>query len=65
MVYNDKRKTDRDEYKNYANFDECIDVAKETGKVQVKTSPFDEMDGIVGMDDIDRIRREKLRHQTK
>ena len=64
MAYGERR-TDKNSGRHYADFDECIDNAKNEGQVQVKTMPKDEMDGIVGMDDIDRIRRKKLGHQTK
>lgn len=46
-------------------FDPEINRAKEAGKEQVKTMPRDEMDGYLGVDDLDRIRRENLKHITK
>ena len=42
-----------------------INGAKEDGNQQVSTSAFDQDEGFLGVDDIDRIRREKLRHETR
>jgi hypothetical protein len=42
-----------------------INRAKIDGTMQVSTSAFDQDEGFLGMDDIDRIRREKLKHETR
>jgi len=46
---------------NYANHDECIDRAKASGKNQERTDAYAEGAGYLGVDDLDRIRRRKLR----
>jgi len=47
--------------KNYKNFDECIDAAKRSGVNQTRTDAYAEGDGYLGVDDIDRMRRRKIR----
>lgn len=48
-----------------AGHDELIDRAGSSGKYGVRTDAAAEGDGYLGMDDLDRIRREKLKHQTR
>ncbi len=50
---------------HYASHDELINRAEETGKYGVRTDAAAEGVGYLGVDDIDRIRRKKLRHETK
>jgi len=47
--------------KNYANFDECIDAAKRAGVNQDRTDAYAQGDGYLGVDDIDRMRRRKIK----
>ena len=50
---------------HYASHDELLDRAKKTGKYGVRTDAAAEGVGYIGVDDIDRLRREKLKHETK
>jgi hypothetical protein len=50
---------------NYAGHDELIDRAGNSGKYGVRTDAAAEGVGYLGMDDLDRIRRKRLKHQTK
>jgi len=50
---------------NYAGHDELIDRAGDSGKYGVRTDAAAEGVGYLGVDDLDRIRRKKLKHQTK
>lgn len=64
MAYeSDKKNMNKSDNKksNYANFDECIDRAKNSGKNQTRTDAYAEGDGYLGVDDLDRIRRRKLK----
>jgi hypothetical protein len=45
--------------------DKELDAAKKSGNYGVRTDAFAEGDGYVGVDDLDRLRRDKLKHQTK
>jgi hypothetical protein len=49
----------------YASHDELIDRAESSGKYGVRTDAAAEGVGYLGVDDLDRIRRENLRHKTK
>jgi len=49
----------------YSGHDELIDRAANSGKYGVRTDAASEGVGYLGMDDIDRIRRKELNHQTK
>ena len=69
MAYNDKdvrRKDTAGEKRDmrYSN-DECIKKAEESGKYGYPTQPKDEQPGYLGVDNLDRIRRENLRHKTR
>ena len=46
---------------NYAGHDELIDRAKSSGKFNVRTDAAAEGVGYLGVDDLDRIRRRKLK----
>ena len=46
---------------NYAGHDELIDRAKASGKYGVRTDAAAEGVGYLGVDDLDRIRRRKLK----
>lgn len=48
-----------------AGHDELIDRAGNSGKYGVRTDAAAEGDGYLGMDDLDRIRRETLKHKTR
>lgn len=48
----------------YNGHDECIKNAGNSGKYGVRTDAAAEDIGYLGMDDIDRIRRERLKKQT-
>jgi hypothetical protein len=63
MVTNDTKKNIevREGRENYAGHDELIERAKVTGKYGVRTDAAAEGVGYLGMDDIDRMRRRKLR----
>jgi hypothetical protein len=50
---------------NYAGHDELIDRAGDSGKYGVRTDAAAEGVGYLGVDDLDRIRRKKLKHETK
>lgn len=50
---------------NYAGHDELIDRAGDTGKYGVRTDAAAEGVGYLGVDDLDRIRRKKLNHETR
>jgi hypothetical protein len=60
-------RTDKDgEKRNYRpNFDEEIKKAERAGNHQMRTDAFAEGDGYLCVDDLDRIRRDMLKHQTK
>lgn len=45
--------------------DELINRAGDSGKYGVRTDAAAEGVGYLGMDDLDRIRRERLKHQTR
>lgn len=68
MAYDDvsrKGVTVRDgKGEGYASHDECIKRAANSGGNGVRTDAAAEGVGYVGMDDIDRIRRERLNKQT-
>lgn len=49
----------------YAGHDQLIDQASQAGKFNVRSDAAAEGDGYLGMDDLDRIRRERLAKQTK
>lgn len=49
----------------YASHDELIDNATASGKYGVRTDAAAEGVGYLGVDDLDRLRRERLKHQTK
>jgi hypothetical protein len=42
-----------------------LDAAKRADQYGVSTDAFAEGDGYLGIDDLDRFRREKLKHQTE
>jgi hypothetical protein len=46
---------------NYAGHDKLIDSAKDSGKYGVRTDAAAEGVGYLGVDDLDRIRRRKLK----
>jgi len=48
-----------------AGHDELIDQAGNSGKYGVRTDAAAEGVGYLGMDDLDRIRRKKLNHETR
>lgn len=48
-----------------AGHDELIDRAGASGKYGVRTDAAAEGVGYLGVDDLDRIRRQKLNHSTK
>lgn len=48
-----------------AGHDELIDRAGDSGKYGVRTDAAAEGVGYLGMDDLDRIRRKKLNHETR
>lgn len=48
----------------YAGHDELIDRAGDSGKYGVRTDAAAEGVGYLGVDDLDRIRRERLKKQT-
>lgn len=48
-----------------AGHDELIDRASSSGRYGVRTDAAAEGDGYLGMDDIDRIRRQRLKNQTR
>jgi len=50
--------------KGRAGHDELIDRASDSGKYGVRTDAAAEGVGYLGMDDLDRIRRERLKKQT-
>jgi hypothetical protein len=56
------RKTDRDPIR--FEHGKEIKAAIKDGNDQVKTQPKDEMDGYLGVDDLDRLRRLRLGKQT-
>ena len=45
--------------------DQELDAAKRSGKYGVPTDAFAEGEGYIGVDDLDRFRKERLKHQTK
>lgn len=46
-------------------FQEEIDKAKRADRDNLRSDAFAEGDGYLGIDDLDRLRREKLKHETK
>jgi len=42
-----------------------LDNAKTADQYQTRTDAFAEGDGYLGVDDLDRLRRERLKHQTE
>ena len=48
-------------YNDYSNHDQLIDKAKVSGKYCVRTDAAAEGVGYLGVDDLDRIRRRKLK----
>ncbi len=70
MAYDDKPvnrydKAGSQRTKHYETKDREIDVAKEANSFGFSTAPGGEKVDFLGMDDVDRIRREKLRHETR
>jgi hypothetical protein len=51
--------------RNYQSKDEDINKAAEANSYEFSSAPNADEIGFLGMDDIDRIRREKLRHETR
>jgi len=49
----------------YGSKDKDIREAERAGDYCVPTDAYAEQPGYLGMDDIDRIRRERLKHQTR
>jgi hypothetical protein len=58
-----KRKRMDEEYG--LNFNQELDKAKASGVKQDRTDAWAQGDGYIGIDEIDRLRRERLKHQTK
>lgn len=56
---------DYEKNKNYSSKDTEIDKAKKANAFGFSSAPNADEIGFLGMDDIDRIRREKLKHETK
>lgn len=56
----DGERMDRHESK-----DQELDAAKKSGNYGVRTDAFSQGDGYLGVDDLDRFRRDRLKHQTK
>lgn len=46
-------------------FQEEIDKAKLANRDFIRSDAYAEGDGYMGVDDLDRLRREKLKHETK
>jgi hypothetical protein len=51
--------------KHYETKDQEMDIAKRADRYGVRTDAFAEGADYLGVDDIDRLRREKLNHETK
>lgn len=62
MIYERNKKYNREENnpEKYSR-DECIDRAKSSGNYGVRTDAYAEGDGYLGVDDLDRIRKRRLR----
>lgn len=67
MAYDEspRKKIEIREGKGRAGHDELISRATESGKYGNRTDAAAEEMGYLGMDDLNRIRRERLRKQTK
>ncbi len=50
---------------HYAGHDELIERAGDSGKYGVRTDAAAEGVGYLGVDDLDKIRRENLKHKTR
>jgi hypothetical protein len=50
---------------HYESSDQELDEAKRADQYQMRTDAFAEGDGYLGVDDLDRLRREKLKHETR
>lgn len=46
-------------------FEPELDKAKLANKTHFRSDAFAEGDGFIGVDDLDRLRRDKLKHETK
>lgn len=46
-------------------FEPEIDKAKDANKYFFRSDAFAEGDGFMGVDDLDRLRRDKLKHETR
>lgn len=59
-------KEDGDRHIYDSGYDFELDRVKTARKNQLSdTDPMFQKDGFIGVDDIDRLRREKLKHETK
>ena len=56
---------DEDKQDRHASKDKEIKAAEKANKYQERTDPGADNDGFLGMDDLDRLRRERLKHQTR
>lgn len=70
MGYYDKpvNRTDKSGAKrseHYKSNDSEIDFAKRSDEYGVRSDAFAEGDGYLGLDNLDRLRREKLKHETR
>jgi len=69
MGYNEKPVSRADKAgevrERHKSVDAQLDEAKRSGNYGVRTDAFAEGDGYVGVDELDRFRRDKLKHQTK
>ncbi len=51
--------------RNYKSKDMELDSAKRANEYEFSSAPNADEIGFLGMDDIDRLRRDKLNHETK
>lgn len=59
-----KERTFKDSYQNngYSTYDECIDESKRARNTQRNdTNPYIEKEGYLGVDDLDKMRRRRIR----
>lgn len=62
MTFSDESKMSDRNRKPYDTYDECIDMAKRSRNTpRNDTNPMIEKEGFLGMDDIDKMRRRKIR----
>lgn len=62
---NRKDKSGQPRTEHFESSNRELDEAKSADQYQMRTDAFAEGDGYLGIDDLDRLRREKLKHETR